>query len=350
MIEITRGNILRADAEAIVNTVNCVGFMGKGIALQFKKAHPDNYEAYRKACDAGEVKPGKMFIYETGFMINPKFIINFPTKRHWKGKSRLEDVETGLKALIDEVRTLNIRSVAVPPLGCGLGGLQWSVVRLMIEKAFTNLPDVKVFLFEPGETPNARTMPVRTQHPKMTIARALFIKLMHQYNQFAYRLTLLEIQKLAYFLQESGEPLRLKYEAGPFGPYAHNLNKVLEALEGHYTSGYGDTQKPDVEIELLPKADADAEEFLRQYLDKRSLLERVSDLIEGFETPYGMELLSSVHWVACREPQPAKTPKEATIKIHQWSDRKRRMFREGHIFIAWARLQEKGWLSNKRVN
>src|SRR3990172_4048125 len=345
MIEITHGNILRTDAEALVNTVNCVGFMGKGIALQFKNAHPDNYDAYKKACDAGDVQPGRMFIYEIGSMINPRYIINFPTKRHWKGKSRLEDIKAGLKALIGEVRKRDIRSIAVPPLGCGLGGLQWSVVRPLIEKAFAELPAVKILLFEPDGAPDARTMPVGTRHPKMTIARALFIKLMHQYNQFAYRLTLLEIQKLAYFLQEAGEPLKLRYEAGIYGPYAHNLNKVLEALEGHYTRGYGDTQKPDVEIELLPRADEEADKFLMQHQDKRPLLERVADLIEGFETPYGMELLSSVHWVARRDPAPPRTPEETIHKMHQWNERKQRMFRDEHISIAWKRLQEKGWIS-----
>jgi len=350
MIEKAQGNILRADAEALVNTVNCVGFMGKGIALQFKKAHPDNYDAYKKACDTGEVQPGRMFIYETGSMINPKYIINFPTKRHWKGKSLLEDVKAGLKTLNDEVRKRNIKSIAVPPLGCGLGGLQWDVVKPLIEKTFTDLPNVKVLLFEPQGAPDAKTMPIGTKYPKMTIARALFIKLMHQYNQFAYRLTLLEIQKLAYFLQEAGEPLKLKYDAGLYGPYAPNLNKVLEALEGHYTQGYGDTQKPDVEIELLPHAVDKADEFLAEYKDKYPLLDKVANLIEGFETPYGMELLSSVHWVAQRDADPARNPDEAVRKIHNWNERKRKMFRDDHVRVAWARLQEKGWLTGSGAN
>jgi len=350
MIEITHGNILRTDAEALVNTVNCVGFMGKGIALQFKKAHPDNYDAYKKACDAGDVQPGWMFVYETGSMLNPRYIINFPTKRHWKGKSRLEDIKAGLKALIKEVRKRDIRSIAVPPLGCGLGGLQWSVVRPLIEEAFSDLSDVKVLLFEPQGAPDARTMPVGTKHPKMTIARALFIKLMHQYNQFAYRLTLLEIQKLAYLLQEAGEPLKLRYDASSYGPYAPNLNKVLEALEGHYTRGYGDTQKPDVEIELLPNAVEEADEFLSKHQDKNVLLDRVADLIEGFETPYGLELLSSVHWVAQRDSEAARTSDEAVRKIHGWNERKQKMFRDDHIRVAWVRLQEKGWLTGSGVN
>ncbi len=344
MIEITRGNILRADAEALVNTVNCVGYMGKGIALQFKKAFPANFKAYERACRAEKVVLGKMFVFATNSFVNPKYIINFPTKRHWRGKSRLADIESGLRTLIEEVKKLDISSVAIPPLGCGLGGLNWGVVRSMIEKALAELPSVQVLLFEPAGAPDARAMPVRTQQPKMTVARALLVKLMQQYAETAYRLTLLEIQKLAYFLQEAGEPLRLKYERHIYGPYAHNLNKVLEVMEGHFTQGYGDTQKPDVEIELLSGTTQKADKFLATHQEYHVLLQRVEELIEGFETPYGMELLSSVHWVARHDSTAARNADEAVRKIHEWTDRKQRMFRSEHICVAWDRLTEKGWL------
>jgi O-acetyl-ADP-ribose deacetylase (regulator of RNase III) len=334
MIELTRGNILRADAEALVNTVNCVGFMGKGIALQFKKAYPANYEAYRKSCDAGEVQPGRMFIFELQSMLNPKYVINFPTKRDWRAKSRYEDVESGLKALIAEVRRLRIRSIAVPPLGCGLGGLDWRKVRPMIEQAFTTLPEVRVFLFEPAGAPEARQMPVRTKRPKLTVARALFIRLMDQYAAQSYRLTLLEIQKLAYFLQEAGQPLKLNYEAGHYGPYAPNLNKVLEVLERHYTSGYGDTQKSDVEIQLVEGAAQEAGAFLANHEAEQERLNRVSHLIEGFETPYGMELLSSTHWVATHGLPRAADKEQAVQGVAACNERKRRMFRAEHVRVA----------------
>lgn len=345
MIELTQGNILKADAEALVNTVNCVGFMGKGIALQFKKAYPDNFEAYRKACAAGDVQPGRMFIFGLDSMINPKWIVNFPTKRDWRANSRYEDVETGLQALVDEVRRRNIRSIAVPPLGCGLGGLDWNRVRPMIEEAFAALPNVQVLLFEPVGAPAAKTMPVRTARPKLTVARALFIRLMEQYASQSYRLTLLEIQKLAYFLQEAGQPLKLKYQAGHYGPYAANLNKVLEALERHYTSGYGDSQKPDVEIELLDGAAAEAEAFLANHAVEHERMARVSRLIEGFETPYGLELLASVHWLAIHADSPARAADDAIAGIQNWNDRKRRMFRSEHIRLAWDRLDHQGWIT-----
>ena len=344
MIELTRGNILRADAEALVNTVNCVGFMGRGIALQFKKAYPANYEAYRKACDAGEVQPGRMFIFELDSMLNPKYVINFPTKRDWRAKSRYEDVESGLKTLIAEVRRLDIHSIAVPPLGCGLGGLDWRKVRPMIEQAFTALPEVRVLLFEPAGAPEPRQMPVGTKRPKLTVARALFIRLMDRYAAQSYRLTLLEIQKLAYFLQEAGQPLKLNYEAGHYGPYAPNLNKVLEVLERHYTSGYGDTQKPDVEIQLVEGAAQEAEAFLADCEVEQERLDRVSQLIEGFETPYGMELLSSTHWVATHGQPRASDKEEAVLGVAAWNERKRRMFRPEHVRVAWDRLASEEWI------
>ena len=344
MIEITKGNIIKNDSEAIVNTVNCVGFMGKGIALQYKQAFPDNFKAYEKACRAEKVKPGLMFIFETNAMFNPKYIVNFPTKRHWRGNSRLEDVENGLRSLVEDIKRLEIKSIAIPPLGCGLGGLDWNVVKPMILDAFSSLPEVTVSVFEPKGAPDAKTMPVRTALPDMTPARALFIKLIEQYQLLSYRLTLLEIQKLAYFLQEAGEPLRLKYVAHIYGPYADNLKHVLERIEGHFTRGYGDTQKPDVEIELIPSAIEKADRFLKGKDKSIKRLEKVSQLIDGFETPYGMELLSSTHWVAKNGPTPATTSSDAVEAIHTWNRRKRNMLQTDHIIVAWNQLKEQGWI------
>lgn len=153
MIELTTGDILTADAEALVNTVNCDGFMGRGIAAQFKRVFPANFRAYEQACKRGEVQPGRMSINATHLDRNPKWIVNFPTKRHWQNKSRIEDIDAGLEALVDDVRRLSIRSIASPALGCGLGGLDWADVRPRIERAFGRLPDVTVMLFEPGDTP-----------------------------------------------------------------------------------------------------------------------------------------------------------------------------------------------------
>ena len=252
------GDLLQADVEAIVNTVNTVGVMGKGIALQFKQAFPENFVAYARAAKRAEIQPGRMFVHPTGLLTNPRFIINFPTKRHWRGHSRMEDIESGLLALVEEIRRRGIRSIAIPPLGCGNGGLDWDDVRPRIVSALVAVPDVRVLLFAPRGAPAADQMPVGTRRPAWTPARALLVKLMEQYASLAYRLTLLEIQKVAYFLQEAGEQMKLQYEAGPYGPFAFNLNKALERLEGHFIRGYGDSQKPDVEIGLLGGAAEEA--------------------------------------------------------------------------------------------
>ena len=175
----------------------------------------------------------------------------------------------------------------------------------------------------------------------MTPARALFIKLMDAYGALDYRRTLLEVQKLAYFLQAAGEPLRLKYQAGIYGPYAHNLNKVLEVMEGHFIRGYGDSQKPEAQIELLPSAITEADAFLVDHEACKPRLQRVAELIEGFETPYGMELLATVHWVAhdgCTDAE------QAIVALHGWNPRKAQIFRPEHIRTAWMHLARYHWL------
>ena len=218
----------------------------------------------------------------------------------------------------------------------------------MIEGAFSGLPDVRVLLFEPVGTPEAKAMPVGTARPRMTPARALFIKLMDAYAALEYSRTLLEVQKLAYFLQEAGEPLRLNYEAGHYGPYAANLNKVLEVMEGHYIRGYGDSQKPRAEIELLPGAVEEATVFLADKSESLARLGRVAELIEGFETPYGMELLATVHWVAHRGGPKSGTPASdfatAAEQVHAWNPRKKKVFRLEHIRTAWNPLSQQGWI------
>lgn len=165
-IKATQGDLLKDDAEALVNTVNCVGVMGKGIALQFKNRWPSNFRAYEAACKAKAVRPGKMFVHGNGGLVRPRYIINFPTKDHWRGRSELRFVEEGLVDLVAQIRRLGIRSVAVPPLGCGNGGLDWAQVRPLIEAAFAPLDDVEVRLFEPSGGPPAKTMDVHTERPR----------------------------------------------------------------------------------------------------------------------------------------------------------------------------------------
>ncbi len=343
MIEFTKGNLLEADVEALVNTVNTVGVMGKGIALQFRQAFPENYEAYKKACKCGEVKIGKMFVVATGRLTNPRYIINFPTKRHWRSKSRIEDIQKGLEDLVRLVKKKNIRSIAIPPLGCGFGGLRWEDVRPLIVKAFESLPDVRVLIYEPYKAPAADQMKIATRRPRLTKGRAALIVLIDRYAIPGYRLTHLEIQKLAYFLQSSGEPLRLNYVKHKYGPYAENLHFVLQRLEGHYLRGYGDRSRR-AEIYLLPGAQEEAEAFLQNYPETLQRIDRVARLIYGFETPYGMELLATVHWLAQEDPAVRENYQAAIEGFRNWNAHKRKRFRPDHIRVAWEHLRKEGWI------
>jgi O-acetyl-ADP-ribose deacetylase (regulator of RNase III) len=344
MIEYQTGNILGADTEALVNTVNCVGIMGRGIALQFKNAYPENFKAYEAACARNEVQPGRMFVFETGYLTNPKYIINFPTKRHWRGKSRIEDIEAGLKALTEEIRARRIRSIALPPLGSGLGGLDWSDVRRRIEMSLRDLDDLRAIVFEPHATPEGRVTRQR-EVPSMTAGRAALVVLMHRYlgGLMDPFVTLLEVHKLMYFMQEAGQPLRLQFSKGPYGPYAENLRHVLHAVEGHLVSGYADGgEAPNKQLEVVPGAVDDAEAFLADHAATRQRFDRVAELVAGFETPFGLELLSSVHWVATHEG--ATSPDEAVDRIYAWNDRKKR-YSPRQIGLALHVLAEKGWLA-----
>jgi O-acetyl-ADP-ribose deacetylase (regulator of RNase III) len=350
MITYKTGNILAEDAEALVNTVNCIGIMGRGIALQFKKTFPENYKSYAMACKRNEVKPGQMFVFETGQLTNPRYIINFPTKRHWRGKSRMEDIDAGLVALTEEIRSRNIQSIALPPLGSGLGGLDWSEVRPRIEAALRKFRGLKVVIFEPGDTLGDARVNHSTDVPKMTAGRAALVGLMHRYLDGLLDpfVTLLEVHKLMYFMQAADEPLRLNFTKGPYGPYAENLRHVLNTVEGHLVSGYADGgDAPDKQLELVPGALEDARTFLKNKAGTQAHFEKVCDLVEGFESPFGLELLSTVHWVIRKEK--GQSVDDVVRKTYNWNERKKQFTRH-QIELAIDVLCRKGWVGNFNVS
>lgn len=344
MIEYTKGDILQDDAEAIVNTVNCVGVMGRGIALQFKNAFPGNFKAYAEACKHDEVRPGHMFVYETGQLTSPRFVINFPTKRHWRGASRMEDIDAGLISLAETIHRHQIKSIAIPPLGSGLGGLAWEEVKKRIENELSSLEGVVVKVYEPTGAPIAEKMVRNKKVPAMTAGRAALVELMDRYFRGLLdpTISLLELHKLMYFMQDSGERLNLRYRKGLYGPYAENLRHVLKTIEGHLVSGYADGgDQPEKPLQLVPGASDDAAAFLGKHPETLERFDRVSNLVEGFETPYGLELLSTVHWVVKNEP--VSTFSDVIDRIYSWSERKQQ-FTTRQIKIAVDVLVQKGWL------
>jgi O-acetyl-ADP-ribose deacetylase (regulator of RNase III) len=349
VIETGHGNLLAAEVEALVNTVNTVGVMGKGIALQFKRAYPANFSAYKAACDRGEVRPGHMFVFDAGTPGPRRYIVNFPTKRHWRDPSRVEDIESGLDALVAAVAEHRIGSIAIPALGCGNGGLDWREVRPLIERACARMPAVRAVVYPPEGAPGPAEMPNATARPPLTPPTAMLLVLISRYLHRAGRqevrdgISELEIHKLAYFLQLAGAPLRLEFTRGHYGPYAHRLSRVLDRLEGHYLVGTGDRSARVTELAPInptPGSVEEAQRLLDGAPEDRARVDTVLDLVDGFETPYSLELLGTVHFAAV-QPPPTADPATLAERVAAWSLRKARLFTEEHVAIAAGRLAER---------
>ena len=336
MIHSCNGNILEASAQALVNPVNCVGVMGKGLARQFKLAYPEVYSDYRRAVKAGQVVLGKMHWVKLQSIWEPQYIINFPTKGHWRASSKLSDIEAGLVDLLQVIRELEITSIAIPPLGSGLGGLDWKEVRALILKAFDALPDCRLLLYEGFQSPMQRP-----SHSPLTSKRAIFLELMDRYRALDYPLTRLVAQKIAYFMQVFGEPLKLNFVADTYGPYDADLDKVLKALDGQYLHN-SKTNRHDDEIELIESKLPEVKALLAKDAQAAALVEQLARFIQGYESPYGLELLSTVHWVVAEDPELAKDPQACLEAIHQWSEHKRALFKAYHVETALNQLTELG--------
>ena len=343
MISFHNTNLLKSDAEALVNTVNTVGIMGKGVALQFKEHFPLNFKLYQKACEAGEVRLGKMFVTETGQLTGPRYIINFPTKSDWRSYSKLNNIAEGLDDLVRVIQEKKITSIAVPPWGCGNGGLDWNDVKPMIISKLSPLADsLQIEVFEPGH--HSYTKTTSNGVAKLTKARALTVALAERYTVLGFDISHLEIQKLAYFLQELGQTdLKLNYQKGHYGPYATNLKHLLAHLEGSYFKGQIRFQdmKPTDSLQLVKEHLPEVNKVIEAELtaEEKNRLEKLSQLIEGFESPFGMELLATVHW-ANKELGANAALASVESYIHNWSTRKKESMNRGQIEVGLQRVNQ----------
>jgi O-acetyl-ADP-ribose deacetylase (regulator of RNase III) len=350
MVTYTQGNLLEARVEALVNTVNTDGVMGKGIALMFKERFDPNFRLYAAACKAKQVRTGRMFVTETGELDGPKWVINFPTKQHWRAPSRVEWIVEGLQDLKRVLLEKGIKSVAIPPLGAGNGGLDWPTVRARIQEALGDLPGVDVIVFEP--TDKYQNVAKRAGVEKLTPARALIAELVRRYWVLGMECSLLEIQKLAWFLERTIErlgtanDLKLEFAANKYGPYANRLQHLLNSLDGSYL--HCEKRIADASPFDVIWFDDDRKELVQAYLrseakDHLQALEATAALIDGFESPYGMELLATVDWLLTRD---AIEPTVGAVRegLSRWpapgaGERKSRLFDDRSIAIALERLQ-----------
>ncbi|HRN27489.1 MAG: macro domain-containing protein [Ignavibacteriaceae bacterium] len=341
---IKKGNLLDADVEAVVNTVNTEGVMGAGVALQFKKAFPDNFKLYEKAAKVGQINVGKIFVTETGKITNPKYIINFPTKQHWRYPSKLVWIKDGLEDLKKFIIKKKIKSIALPPLGCGNGKLNWNDVKPLIINSLEDISNLQVQLFEPSDyayhTASKKSF---TKMPQLTSTRSMIIALLQRYRILGYELTLLEAQKLVYFLERFGEPLKMQFTKGTYGPFSEVLTHVLSDLDGHYIAGMKQkTAKPFDKIIINKNELPKVYDFIVQNCtqEQKDRLDKVYKLIEGFESPLSMELLATVDYVLKYElKQGLFAELELENKIHSWNERKRKLLSKEYIDIALEKLR-----------
>lgn len=348
MIVLAKGDLLAADVDALVNTVNCVGVMGKGIALQFKRRFPAVFKAYEEACKRGEVVIGRMHVVPTEQIAGPKYVVNFPTKQHWRSPSKLEYIDDGLDDLVRVVRELGIRSIAIPPLGAGNGGLKWETVEPHLHRAFADLPEVTAHIYAPSNERRSVDAPARI---RMTWGRALLLNLLRSYVKRRQAMepwedprgaSHLEIQKLMYFANRLQPKLALEFVPGRYGPYSEKVRHLIQSMEGAYLVGFGDGTSKVLEHEPIALTDR-AHEELDRYLAQRdssaeaAVVSSVLTFIEGFEGPYGVELLASTHWVAVE--QHTNEPHEAAEAVRSWTKRKGRIYTDDRVSSALRHIQ-----------
>ena len=351
MIHFTQGNLLDADVDAVVNTVNTVGVMGKGIALMFKERFPENFKAYAAACKRGEVQTGKMLVTSSPELSGPRWIINFPTKKHWRSPSKLEWIVEGLQDLVAVIEEYQIPSVAIPPLGSGNGRLEWSDVRPHIESALGDLAGVEVIVYEP--TAKYQNVAKGRGVEKLTPARAMIAEMIRRYGVMGLSCSILEVQKLAWMLtrvvKQCGltDPLKLSFDANRYGPYAHGLTHLLNALDGSYL--HCEKRITDASPFDTIHFDPEWRERVLNFFSRSEgavfmeAVDKTDELIDGFQSPLGMEALATVDWLLV-QTNAKPTLSGIRTELDKWPDgageRKQRLMSDKLLQACIDRLQE----------
>lgn len=326
MIQFKKANLLESDADAIVNTVNTVGVMGKGIALQFKNQYPNNYKLYAAACKAKEVVVGKMFVTEeTSLLGGKKIIINFPTKTDWRKPAEYSYIETGLQDLVKVIQERKIKSIAIPPLGAGNGGLDWNRVKAIMEHYLINV-DCEVQIYQPNAIIEEA---LKKERVKLTPARAMLLAVLFDLVKNGEFVSEFTAEKIAYFLQRFGakEAFKLEFQPNFYGPYSGKVKHVLYYLNGSYISGYSSKdKKPFDELGLMLDAEKDVIEYLstKENESYKTVVEKTKSFLSGFYADFGLELLSTIDFII--EDKKTKSVTEISKYLVDWSDRKKTLF------------------------
>ena len=341
MIHFTKGNMMTSTAEALVNTVNTVGVMGKGIALLFKEEFPANFAIYKTACNSGHLVPGKLLITrEINSQGIEKTIINFPTNLHWRNPSKYEYIRDGLAELAKAIREYNIKSIAIPPLGCGNGGLNWDIVRNMITEALEKT-NVEIYIYEPNTNiKQALQIQSTSKDIKLTPSRGLITYAMYYYDSLGEDCSLFVANKLAYFLQRQGSQAfaKIKFQAHHYGPYSHKIDHLVYDLNGSYIKGFEQMNATAFEpLTMQHERRDEISKYVRTLnVQEQNSLKATINLISGFESTLALEILASVDFI--RQQNPGINLADTITAIQNWSDRKTKLFKDEYIQIAYDHL------------
>jgi len=324
MIKFVTGNIFESKAEALVNTVNTQGVMGKGIALQFKRAFPNNFKAYEEACKNNKIQIGNLFIYkdrnvETG----EKLIVNFPTKQSWRKPSEYSFIEFGLDDLLKVIKENHIKSIAIPPLGAGNGGLEWERVKKIIVEKLGPL-DISITVFEPTREIKEK---LKKERVKLTDARALLLYVLYDLVKNGEYVSEFSSEKVCYFLQRFGAKkyFKLEFTRHFYGPYSGKVRHVLNILNGSFIMGYSDmNKKPFEPITLIEDGYQDVKKHVEDNEALLLIANKTINFLNGFYSDFALELLSSVDFIAKEER--SVDPDIINEKLNSWNDRKRSLF------------------------
>ena len=339
MIKYITGNILESKADALINTVNTVGVMGKGIALQFKKAYHNNYKAYVQACKKNEIEIGKLLIVkDSNLSSGEKYIINFPTKKDWRKPSEYGFIEAGLEDLIRIIKDYNIKSIAIPPLGAGNGGLEWEKVKKMIENKLSNI-EIDIFVFEPTQQIKEQ---LKKERVKLTDGRALLLYVLYDLVKNGEYVSEFSSEKVCYFLQRFGAKKYLNLDFSPnfYGPYSGKVRYVLNVLNGSYIMGYSDmSKKPFEPITLVSDGYEDVKSYIEGNQELLSISNKTINFLNGFYSDFALELLSTIDFITTEINSFEKDL--INKKLENWSDRKRSLFSNPkYIDISVKQLKE----------
>jgi hypothetical protein len=311
--------------------------------LQFKERFPVNFKIYSAQCKAKSVQIGKMLVVRDNSLNGEKIIINFPTKTEWYKKSQYNYIEEGLIDLRRVIIEYEIKSIAIPPLGSGLGGLKWSNVKVLMNKYLGDLSDVNILVYEPNDDVKKILQQQGKKDVELTPARAMLLYSLFQYEKLGEPACVFAANKLAYFLQESGEKLRLQFVPFTYGPYAQAIDKVLYNLNGKYLTGIEQMKvKAFEQLKLNYDRYDEVQEFIRKNLtaEQHIRLKNVFELIDGFETSLALEVLSSIHYLLAQDPH--LNVDQLLEKIQSWNERKKGLIDKDHVESALKRLKDYG--------